>query len=49
MGKLRCLKAELYNRMIQKLHSKRGMTLVELLSALITLLLVSGGWLRLYP
>ena len=43
MGKLRRLKEQFYNRTTQKLHSKRGMTLVELLSALIILSLVTGG------
>ena len=43
MGQLRRLKEQFYNRTTQKLHSKRGMTLVELLSALIILSLVTGG------
>ena len=43
MGQLRRLKEQFYNRTTQKLYSSRGMTLVELLSALIILLLVSGG------
>jgi len=43
MGKLRRLKEQFYNRTTQKLYSSRGMTLVELLSALIILSLVTGG------
>ena len=43
MSKLRGFRHCMYNRITSKLYSSRGMTLVELLSALIILLLVSGG------
>ena len=44
MGRLRSFfKQNLQNCITKKLHSKRGMTLVELLSALLILSLVTGG------
>ncbi len=43
MGKLQGFRQCIYNCITKKLHSKRGMTLVELLSALIILSLVTGG------